>query len=109
MRPSADKVAIATEIENVKTERNHAVFEDRHHKDQPAVKAMAQRIADNSPQVLVTTDDFVAAYGQEASDMVAKGGLLAALWDIGIDAVPATFWVRRNKSTKSTTGFSLFI
>lgn len=23
--------------------------------------------------------------------MVAKGGLLAALWDIGIDAVPASF------------------
>jgi hypothetical protein len=67
------------------------MFEDRHHKDQPAVKAMAQRIADNSPQVLVTTDDFVAAYGQEASDMVARGGLLAALWDIGIGAVPATF------------------
>jgi hypothetical protein len=67
------------------------VFEDRHHKDQPAVKAMAQRIAKNSPQVFATTDDFVAAYGQEASDMVAKGGLLAVLWDIGIDAVPATF------------------
>jgi len=67
------------------------MFEDRHHKDQPAVKAMAQRIAENSPQVFATTDDFVAAYGQEASDMVAKGGLLAALWDIRIDAVPATF------------------
>ena len=67
------------------------MFEDRHNKDQPAVKAMVQRIADNSPQVFVTTDDFVAAYGQEASDMVAKGGLLAVLWDIGIDAVPATF------------------
>ena len=67
------------------------MFEDRYHKDQPAVKAMAQRIADNSPQVFVTTDDFVAAYGPEASDMVAKGGLLAVLWDIGIDAVPATF------------------
>lgn len=67
------------------------MFEDRYHKDQPAVKAMAQRIADNSPQVFVTTDDFVAAYGQEASDMVAKGGLLATLLDIGIDAVPAIF------------------
>ncbi len=67
------------------------MFEDRHHKDQPAVKEMAQRIADNSPQVFVTTDDFFAAYGQDASDMVAKGGLLATLWDIGIDAVSATF------------------
>ncbi|MEP5762918.1 MAG: hypothetical protein ABJ327_27070 [Litoreibacter sp.] len=67
------------------------MFEDRYHKDQPAVKAMAQRIAGNSPQVFVTTDDFVAAYGQEASDMVAKGGLLATLLDIGIDAVPAIF------------------
>ena len=67
------------------------MIEDRHHKDQPAVKAMAQRIAKNSPQLFATTDDFVAAYGQEASDMVAKGGLLATLWDIGIDAVPATF------------------
>jgi hypothetical protein len=67
------------------------VFEDRHDKDQPAVKEMAQRIADNSPQVFATTGDFVAAYGQEASDMVAKGGLLSALWDIGIDAVPASF------------------
>jgi len=67
------------------------VFEDRYHKDQPAVKSMAQRIADNSPQVFATTDDFVAACGQEAADMVAKGGLLAALWDIGIDAVPAYF------------------
>ena len=67
------------------------MFEDRHNKDQPAVKAMAQRIADNSPQAFVTTDDFVVAYGQEASDMIAKGGLLSALWDIGIDAVPAIF------------------
>ncbi len=67
------------------------MFEDRYHKDQPAVKSMAQRIADYSPQVFATTGDFVAAYGQEAADMVAKGGLLAALWDIGIDAVPASF------------------
>ncbi|MFS4439665.1 hypothetical protein ACMA5I_15770 [Paracoccaceae bacterium GXU_MW_L88] len=67
------------------------MFEDRYHKDQPAVKEMAQRIANNSPQVLATQDDFVAAYSQEAADMVAKGGLLAALWDIGIDAVPASF------------------
>lgn len=65
--------------------------DDRYHKDQPGVKAMAQRIADNSPQEFATTDAFVAAYGQEAADMVAKGGLLAALWDIGIDAVPASF------------------
>lgn len=27
------------------------MFEERYHKDQPAVKEMAQRIADNSPQV----------------------------------------------------------
>lgn len=67
------------------------MFEDRYHKDQPAVKSMAQRIADNSPQVFATQGDFVAAYGQEAADMVGKGGLLAALWDIGIDAVPASF------------------
>tara|TARA_R110002051_G_scaffold109610_2_gene182292 strand:- start:1252 stop:1515 length:264 start_codon:yes stop_codon:yes gene_type:complete len=67
------------------------VFEDRYHKDQPAVKAMAQRIASNRPQVFTTTDDCVAAHGQEAADMVAKGGLLAALWDIGMDAVPASF------------------
>lgn len=67
------------------------MFEDRYHKDQPAVKSMALRIADNSPQVFATTNDFVAAYDQEAADMVAKGGLLAALWDIGIDAVPASF------------------
>lgn len=67
------------------------MFEDPYDKDQPAVKAMAQRIADNSPQVFATTDDFIAAYGPEAADMVAKGGLLAALLDIGIDAVPASF------------------
>ena len=67
------------------------MFEDRYNKDQPAVKEMAQRIASNSPQVFATTGGFVAAYGQEASDMVAKGGLLSALWDIGIDAIPATF------------------
>lgn len=67
------------------------MFEDRYHKDQPAVKSMALRIADNSPKVFATTNDFAAAYGQEAADMVAKGGLLAALWDIGIDAVPASF------------------
>lgn len=67
------------------------MFEDRHHKDQPAVKTMAQRIAKNSPQAFATTDDFVAAYGWEAADMVAKGGLLAALWDVGMDAVPASF------------------
>ena len=67
------------------------MFEDRYNKDQPAVKTMAQRIAKNSPQAFATTDDFVAAYGQEAADMVAKGGLLAALWDIGMDAVPASF------------------
>jgi len=52
---------------------------------------MAQRIADNSPQLFATTDDFVVAYDQVAADMVAKGGLLAALWDIGIDGVPASF------------------
>lgn len=67
------------------------MFEDRYHKDQPAVKEMAQRIANNSPQVFATQDDFVATYGQEAADMVGKGGLLAALWNIGIDAVPASF------------------
>jgi hypothetical protein len=67
------------------------MFENRFHKDQPAVKAMAQRIANNSPQVFATQNDFVAAYGQEAADMVGKGGLLAALWDIGIEAVPASF------------------
>lgn len=67
------------------------MIEDRYHKDQLAVKSMAQRIAENSPQVFAATEDFVAAYGQEAADMVAKGGLLAALWDIGIDAVPASF------------------
>ncbi|WP_143809729.1 hypothetical protein [Paracoccus yeei] len=67
------------------------MFEDRYHKDQPVVKSMAQRIAKNSPQVFATQDDFVAAYGQEAADMVGKGGLLAALWDLGIDAVPASF------------------
>ena len=67
------------------------MFEGRYHKDQPAVKAMAQRIASNSPQEFTTTDDCVAAYGQEAADMVAKGGLLAALWDIGMDAIPASF------------------
>ncbi len=67
------------------------MFEDRYHPNQAAVKAMAHRIAANSPQVFATTDDFVSAYGQEAAYMVAKGGLLAALWDIGIDAVPASF------------------
>lgn len=67
------------------------MFEERYHKDQPAVKEMAQRIADNSPQVFANTDDFVTAYGQEAANMVSKGGLLAALWDLGIDAVPASF------------------
>lgn len=67
------------------------MFEDRYHKDQPAVKAMAQRIAKNSPQTFATTGNFVAAYGQEAADMVAKGGLLAALSDIVIDSVPASF------------------
>jgi len=67
------------------------MFEARYNKDQPAVKAMAQRIAKNSPQAFATTDGFVAAYGQEAADMVAKGGLLAALSDIGINAVPASF------------------
>lgn len=67
------------------------MFEDRYHKDLPAVKAMAQRIADNGSQVFATSDDLIAVYGQEAADMVAKGGLLAALWDIGVDAVPASF------------------
>tara|TARA_R110002124_G_scaffold75612_5_gene202927 strand:+ start:15373 stop:15498 length:126 start_codon:yes stop_codon:yes gene_type:complete len=38
------------------------VVEDRHDKDQPAIKEMEQRIADNSSQVFATTDDFVAAY-----------------------------------------------
>lgn len=40
------------------------MFEERYSKDQPAVKAMAQRIACNSPKVFATTDDFVAAYGE---------------------------------------------
>ena len=75
----------------VKTERNHTVCEDRYQRDHPAVKAMAQRIADNSPQVFATDDDFIAAYGQEAADMVGIGGLLAALLDIGIDAVPGSY------------------
>ena len=65
--------------------------EDRYHKDQPVVKEMAQRIAANGPQEFATTDAFVAAYSSEAADMVANGGLLAALWDIGIDAIPASF------------------
>jgi len=52
---------------------------------------MAQRIASNAPQVFKTTDNFVATYGKEAAEMISNGGLLAALWDIGIDAVPASF------------------
>ncbi len=84
----------------MKTERNYTVFEDRYHKDQPAVKAMAQRIARNSLQVFVTTYDFVVTYSQEAADMVAKGGLLAALWDIGIDAVSASFEVEGRDQPK---------
>jgi aconitase A len=67
------------------------MFEDRYHKDQPAAKAMAQRIAAKAPQVFKTTDSFVATYGKEAADMVSRDGLLAALRDIGIDAVPASF------------------
>lgn len=67
------------------------MFEDRYHKDQPAVKAMAERIAANAPQVFKTTDNFVATYGKEAAEMVSNGGLLAALSGIGIDAVPASF------------------
>lgn len=46
------------------------------------------------------TDDFVATYGQEAANMMSKGGLLAALWDIGIDAVPASFEGERITSQK---------
>jgi hypothetical protein len=67
------------------------MFENRYRKDQPAVKAMAHRIAANAPQVFKTTDNFVAAYDKEAAEMISNGGLLAALWDIGIDAVPASF------------------
>ena len=66
------------------------MIEDRYHKDQPAVKEMAQRIAANGPKVFPTTDEFIASYGVETADMVASGGLLAALWDIGVDAVPGT-------------------
>ena len=76
------------------------MFEERYNKDQSAVKEMAQRIADNSPQVFADTDDFVAAYGQEAANMVSKGGLLAALWDIGFDAVPASFEGERHNQPK---------
>lgn len=50
--------------------------------------------------MFATTDDFVAVYSQEAADMVAKGGLLAALWDIGFDAVPASFEGERRNQPK---------
>lgn len=67
------------------------MFQERYSKNQPAVKAMAQKIAANGSQVFRSTDEFVASYGREAADMIAKGGLLAALWDIGYNAVPASF------------------
>ena len=67
------------------------MFEDQYHKDQPAVKAMAQRIAANAPQVFKTIDNFVATYGKKAADMISECGLLAALRNIGIDATPASF------------------
>lgn len=67
------------------------MFEERYNKDEPAVKMMAQRIAGNSPQVFPTYNHFATAYGQKAVDMVARGGLLAALRDLGVHAVPASF------------------
>ncbi|MBU0860283.1 MAG: hypothetical protein KJ667_10135 [Alphaproteobacteria bacterium] len=67
------------------------MFEARYDKDQPAVKAMAQRIAGNSPRVFLTDDDFATAYSQEAVNMLIKGGLLAALRNLGVHAVPASF------------------
>ena len=66
------------------------MFEERYNKDQPAVRKMAERMASDSPQNFPSLDDFAGIYGEEAIAMMARGGLLAALWDIGIDAVPVS-------------------
>lgn len=60
------------------------MFEERYHPNQAAVKAMAHRMAANSPEKFATTEDLVAAYGQEVAGMISRGGLLTALLEIGI-------------------------
>lgn len=69
--------------------KGYSMFDNRYDKNQPAVRAMANRIAENCPQRFETMANFSAFYGSEAVEMVIKGGLLAALHDLGIKTEPA--------------------
>ncbi|MTH94796.1 hypothetical protein, partial [Roseibium sp. RKSG952] len=55
------------------------MIKDKYSKNKDIVKNMAARIAANGPQTFQTDADFAQSYGQDAVDMVSKGGLLAAL------------------------------
>ena len=67
------------------------MFEERYGRSISMVQEMAKRIAENGPQIYATTEAFVEVYGSEAAEMASKGGLLAALYEFGINAVPASF------------------
>lgn len=67
------------------------MFEDRHNRNQPAANAMPPRSADKRSQVFATAGDLVAALAQKAVDTGARGGPLAALQNIGPDAVSVFF------------------
>jgi hypothetical protein len=67
------------------------MFLEKYNKDKPAVRQMAQRIAMSGAQVFDHSDDFAARYGAEAPDMISKGGLLAALDEVGLWATPASY------------------
>jgi hypothetical protein len=65
------------------------MFEEKYHKDQAVVKAAALKITSNGAQDFRSTEEFIAAYGDEVADMLSKGGLIAALWDIGFNCTPS--------------------
>lgn len=67
------------------------MFERQYDKDQPIVKNMAMNIAANGTQFFESTEGFVGKYGDDAAKMFSNGGLIAALWEVGVDVKPASF------------------
>lgn len=59
--------------------------------DSPPVLEMARRIADDGPQIFLTSDDFCKKYGAQAYAMIVNGELISPLWQQGICVAPAQY------------------
>ncbi len=72
--------------------------------DSPAVQRMAERIAKDGAQTFNQEVEFKCKYGDQAVDMFKEGGLIAALFERGINASPVQF---KGASSTAPTGIKL--